>query len=101
MFGNQQAIFLRIIFFPHGTNIILFSQTGTGTKIGSLNFFDKADFALKHVKLTYVRTADGGMLAFSMIANNCASGKDAAEDVQNRALQRLARFSRKLPAGGQ
>jgi D-alanyl-D-alanine carboxypeptidase/D-alanyl-D-alanine-endopeptidase (penicillin-binding protein 4) len=45
----------------------------------------------------YMRTADGEMLAFSMIANNYASGKAAAEDVQNRALQRLARFSRKLP----
>jgi len=43
----------------------------------------------------YLRTADGEMLAFSMIANNYTSGKTAAEDVQNRALQRLARFSRK------
>ncbi|MCL2878584.1 MAG: D-alanyl-D-alanine carboxypeptidase/D-alanyl-D-alanine-endopeptidase [Acidobacteria bacterium] len=42
----------------------------------------------------YVRTADGEMLAFSMIANNYASGKNVAEDIQNRALQRLARFSR-------
>lgn len=45
----------------------------------------------------YLRTADGEMLAFSMIANNYISGRAAAEDVQNRALQRLARFSRKLP----
>ena len=43
----------------------------------------------------YMRTADGEMLAFSMIANNYASGKAAAEDAQNRALQRLAQFSRK------
>jgi len=43
----------------------------------------------------YLRTADGEMLAFSMIANNYISGKAAAEDVQNRALQRLAQFSRK------
>ncbi|MDR0310421.1 MAG: D-alanyl-D-alanine carboxypeptidase/D-alanyl-D-alanine-endopeptidase [Acidobacteriota bacterium] len=45
----------------------------------------------------YLRTADGEMLAFSMIANNYVSGKAAAEDIQNRALLRLARFSRKLP----
>ena len=43
----------------------------------------------------YLRTADGEMLAFSMIANNYASGKAAAEDVQNRALRRLSRFTRK------
>jgi len=45
----------------------------------------------------YLRSADGEMLAFSMIANNYNSGKAAAEDVQNRALLRLARFSRMLP----
>jgi len=43
----------------------------------------------------YMRTADGEMLAFSMIANNYASGKATAEDAQNRAIERLARFSRK------
>jgi D-alanyl-D-alanine carboxypeptidase/D-alanyl-D-alanine-endopeptidase (penicillin-binding protein 4) len=43
----------------------------------------------------YMRTADGEMLAFSMIANNYASGKAAAEDVQNKAIQRLAQFTRK------
>ena len=45
----------------------------------------------------YLRTADGEMLAFSMIANNYVSGKAVAEDIQNRAIQRLARFSRKQP----
>lgn len=43
----------------------------------------------------YVRTADGEMLAFSIIANNYASGKAVAENIQNSAIQRLARFSRK------
>ena len=43
----------------------------------------------------YIRTADGEMLAFSIIVNNYISGKAAAEDIQNKALLRLARFSRK------
>ena len=45
----------------------------------------------------YVRTADGEMLAFSIIANNYISVKTAVEDVQNMALLRLAHFSKKLP----
>jgi len=56
------------------------AKTGTITGVSSIS--------------GYMRTADGEMLAFSMIANNYASGKAAAEDAQNRALQRLARFSR-------
>ena len=43
----------------------------------------------------YMRTADGEMLVFSMIANNYASRKAAAEDIQNKALLRLAAFTRK------
>jgi D-alanyl-D-alanine carboxypeptidase/D-alanyl-D-alanine-endopeptidase (penicillin-binding protein 4) len=43
----------------------------------------------------YLRTSDGEMLAFSMIANNFLVATDIAEQVQNRALERLARFSRK------
>jgi len=56
------------------------AKTGTITGVSSIS--------------GYMRTADGEMLAFSMIANNYASGKPAAEDVQNRALERLARFTR-------
>jgi serine-type D-Ala-D-Ala carboxypeptidase/endopeptidase (penicillin-binding protein 4) len=43
----------------------------------------------------YVRTADGEMLAFSILANNYVASKDAAEYVQDKALARLAGFSRK------
>jgi serine-type D-Ala-D-Ala carboxypeptidase/endopeptidase (penicillin-binding protein 4) len=43
----------------------------------------------------YVQTADKEMLAFSIIANNFLAEKDAAEQLQDKALQRLARFSRK------
>ena len=43
----------------------------------------------------YLRTVDGEMLAFSLITNNYASGRSIAEDIQNRAIQRLTRFSRK------
>jgi serine-type D-Ala-D-Ala carboxypeptidase/endopeptidase (penicillin-binding protein 4) len=43
----------------------------------------------------YVQTADGEMLAFAFIANNFLGSKDAAENLQDRALIRLANFSRK------
>jgi D-alanyl-D-alanine carboxypeptidase/D-alanyl-D-alanine-endopeptidase (penicillin-binding protein 4) len=43
----------------------------------------------------YLRTSEGEMLAFSMIANNFLVSKDMAEQLQNRALERLASFSRK------
>ncbi len=43
----------------------------------------------------YVRTSDGEMLAFSMIANNFLVAKDVAEHLQNMAIERLASFSRK------
>jgi D-alanyl-D-alanine carboxypeptidase/D-alanyl-D-alanine-endopeptidase (penicillin-binding protein 4) len=43
----------------------------------------------------YVRSAQGEMLAFSMIANNFLVSKDIAEKLQNRAIERLANFSRK------
>jgi len=56
------------------------AKTGTITGVSSIS--------------GYMRTADGEMLAFSMIANNYASGKSVAEDIQNRALLRLARFTR-------
>lgn len=43
----------------------------------------------------YVRTADGEMLAFSMIANNFLVTSKMAEYVQDSAVERLATFSRK------
>jgi D-alanyl-D-alanine carboxypeptidase/D-alanyl-D-alanine-endopeptidase (penicillin-binding protein 4) len=43
----------------------------------------------------YLRTAEGEMLAFSMIANNFLVSRDVAEDLQNKAIERLANFSRK------
>lgn len=43
----------------------------------------------------YVQSSDGEMLAFSMIANNFLVSKDVAEHLQNRAIERLADFSRK------
>ncbi len=43
----------------------------------------------------YIRTADGEMLAFSMIANNFLVSSKAAEYVQDSAAVRLANFSRK------
>lgn len=43
----------------------------------------------------YVRTADGEMLAFSMIANNFLVTSKMAEYVQDSALERLANFTRK------
>jgi D-alanyl-D-alanine carboxypeptidase/D-alanyl-D-alanine-endopeptidase (penicillin-binding protein 4) len=43
----------------------------------------------------YVRTADGEMVAFSMIANNFLVTSKMAEYVQDSALERLAAFTRK------
>jgi D-alanyl-D-alanine carboxypeptidase/D-alanyl-D-alanine-endopeptidase (penicillin-binding protein 4) len=43
----------------------------------------------------YVKTADGEMLAFAMIANNFLASNQAAEYVQDSALERLAGFRRK------
>ncbi len=43
----------------------------------------------------YIRTADGEMLAFAMIANNFLVSGRAAEYVQDAAAVRLANFSRK------
>jgi serine-type D-Ala-D-Ala carboxypeptidase/endopeptidase (penicillin-binding protein 4) len=57
------------------------AKTGTMTRVSALS--------------GYVRTADKEMLAFSMIANNFLAEKDEVERIQDRALLRLARFSRK------
>jgi serine-type D-Ala-D-Ala carboxypeptidase/endopeptidase (penicillin-binding protein 4) len=57
------------------------AKTGTLTHISALS--------------GYIRTADKEMLAFSMIANNFLADKSEAERLQDRALVRLARFSRK------
>ncbi len=43
----------------------------------------------------YVRTADGEMLAFAMIANNFLASTKAAEYVQDAAVERLANFTRR------
>lgn len=43
----------------------------------------------------YVQTAEKEMLAFSIIANNFLIEKETVEQLQDKALQRLARFSRK------
>jgi D-alanyl-D-alanine carboxypeptidase/D-alanyl-D-alanine-endopeptidase (penicillin-binding protein 4) len=48
----------------------------------------------------YVCTADGEMLAFSMIANNFLASSRAAEYVQDLALERLANFTRAEPYKG-
>jgi D-alanyl-D-alanine carboxypeptidase/D-alanyl-D-alanine-endopeptidase (penicillin-binding protein 4) len=61
------------------------AKTGTLTHISALS--------------GYVRTADKEMLAFSMIANNFLLTKEEAEQIQDRALLQLARFSRKAAAG--
>lgn len=42
----------------------------------------------------YVTTRDGELLAFSMIANNFSVAVDAAEYLQDLAIERLANFSR-------
>ncbi len=43
----------------------------------------------------YVRTADGEALAFSMLANNFVVSRAIVETVQDKAVERLAKFSRK------
>jgi D-alanyl-D-alanine carboxypeptidase/D-alanyl-D-alanine-endopeptidase (penicillin-binding protein 4) len=43
----------------------------------------------------YVRTGDGEMLAFSMLANNFLVTSKMAEYVQDSVLERLANFTRK------
>ena len=43
----------------------------------------------------YLLTADGEMLAFSVLANNFLVTRDKAEYLQERALERLANFSRR------
>jgi D-alanyl-D-alanine carboxypeptidase/D-alanyl-D-alanine-endopeptidase (penicillin-binding protein 4) len=43
----------------------------------------------------YIKAANGEMLAFSMLANNFLTSKDAAEQLQDRAIVRLAKFNRK------
>jgi D-alanyl-D-alanine carboxypeptidase/D-alanyl-D-alanine-endopeptidase (penicillin-binding protein 4) len=43
----------------------------------------------------YAQTEDGEMLAFSMLANNFLASKEMVENVQDKALVRMARFSRK------
>jgi hypothetical protein len=42
----------------------------------------------------YLKTLDGEMLAFSMEANNFTGAKESAESIEDRAIVRLANFSR-------
>jgi D-alanyl-D-alanine carboxypeptidase/D-alanyl-D-alanine-endopeptidase (penicillin-binding protein 4) len=42
----------------------------------------------------YVRTADGELLAFSISVNNSLAPKELAESIQDKAIERLADFSR-------
>ena len=51
---------------------------------------------LGHVRCLsgYIKTPDGEMVAFSMLANNFLASNRAAEYVQDSALELLARFSR-------
>lgn len=46
----------------------------------------------------YVQSAEGELLAFSIIANNFLVSRSVAEQLQDRALERLARFSRTKPS---
>jgi D-alanyl-D-alanine carboxypeptidase/D-alanyl-D-alanine-endopeptidase (penicillin-binding protein 4) len=48
----------------------------------------------------YVHTADGEILAFSLIANNFIAPKDTTESAQDKALELLADFSRKQISNG-
>jgi D-alanyl-D-alanine carboxypeptidase/D-alanyl-D-alanine-endopeptidase (penicillin-binding protein 4) len=59
----------------------LHAKTGTISNVSSIS--------------GYLRTSEGEMLAFSMIANNFLVAKNVAEQLQNNALERLASFSRK------
>jgi serine-type D-Ala-D-Ala carboxypeptidase/endopeptidase (penicillin-binding protein 4) len=43
----------------------------------------------------YMQSADGEMLAFAIVINNFLAPRESAESMQDRALVRLARFSRK------
>jgi serine-type D-Ala-D-Ala carboxypeptidase/endopeptidase (penicillin-binding protein 4) len=63
------------------------AKTGTLTHVSSLS--------------GYIKTADNETLAFSMIANNFLIEKDGAEHLQDSALVRLARFSRKAASNRQ
>jgi PBP4 family serine-type D-alanyl-D-alanine carboxypeptidase len=58
----------------------LHAKTGTLTNISSIS--------------GYIRSADGEMLAFSIMANNFLASKNIAESIQDRALKKLANFSR-------
>jgi serine-type D-Ala-D-Ala carboxypeptidase/endopeptidase (penicillin-binding protein 4) len=57
------------------------AKTGTSASVRSLS--------------GYIRTSDGEMLAFAMIANNFLASSKAAEYVQDVATERLANFTRK------
>ncbi len=57
------------------------AKTGTMTNVSSIS--------------GYLKTADGEMLAFSILANNFIGSKQPVESMQDKALDILAGFSRK------
>jgi len=48
----------------------------------------------------YLRTADGEMLAFAILTNNFLAPRSVVESIQEKALARLASFTRKNPGHG-
>jgi D-alanyl-D-alanine carboxypeptidase/D-alanyl-D-alanine-endopeptidase (penicillin-binding protein 4) len=65
------------------------------TKAGNNVHAKTGSFANVSALSGYVRTADKEMLAFSILANNFLVSKDIVENVQDKALEKLAVFSRK------
>jgi D-alanyl-D-alanine carboxypeptidase/D-alanyl-D-alanine-endopeptidase (penicillin-binding protein 4) len=57
------------------------AKTGTMTNVSAIS--------------GYLKTADGEMLAFSILVNNFIGPKQTVESIQDNALEVLARFSRK------
>jgi D-alanyl-D-alanine carboxypeptidase/D-alanyl-D-alanine-endopeptidase (penicillin-binding protein 4) len=66
-----------------------------GTKAGNNVHAKTGSFANVSALSGYLRTADKETLAFSILANNFLVPKDIVENVQDKALARLADFSRK------
>jgi D-alanyl-D-alanine carboxypeptidase/D-alanyl-D-alanine-endopeptidase (penicillin-binding protein 4) len=66
-----------------------------GTKAGSNVHAKTGSLANVSSISGYVRTSDGEMLAFSMMFNNFLTSRDVVEALQDKALERLANFSRK------
>ena len=63
------------------------AENNVHAKTGSLSYVSSIS--------GYIKTMDGEMLAFSMIANNFLLPKSEADAAQDKALKNLAQFSRK------